>query len=87
MYRSNRHDHGGSQLSNAIRDLPERPPATHAKELSLTLSKLRSLLVATGYKTAAAIDRFDVKGAPGAVIGVDLMLSDGTVTDLLVEAS
>lgn len=66
---------------------PARPLATHAKELSLALSKLRSLLVATGYKTTAAIDRFDVKRAAGAVIGVDLMRSDGTVIYLPVEAS
>jgi hypothetical protein len=53
----------------------------------MTITQLRALLKAASYKTTAEIDRFDVKRAAGAVIGVDLMLSDGTVTYLPVEAS
>jgi len=52
----------------------------------MKLSEVRALLTAHGYSTTAEIDRFDVKRAAGAVIGVDLMLSDGTVTYLPVEA-
>jgi len=51
------------------------------------LSEIRALLLKHGHKTTAEIDRFDVKRAAGAVIGVDLMLADGTVTYLPVEAS
>lgn len=53
----------------------------------MTLAKIRALLTAHGHKATAEIDRFDVKRAAGTVIGVDLMLSDGTVTYLPVEAS
>ncbi|MBF4597190.1 hypothetical protein ITJ50_00850 [Curtobacterium sp. VKM Ac-2889] len=48
----------------------------------MTLTKIRALLSANGYKTTLEIDRFDVKRAAGAVIGVDIMLTDGTVTYL-----
>lgn len=52
----------------------------------MKLSEIRALMLKHGYKTNAAIDRVDVKRAAGAVIGVDLMLSDGTVAYLPVEA-
>ncbi len=51
----------------------------------MKLSDIRALLKQHGYNTTAEIDRFDVKRAAGAVIGVDLMLSDGTVTYLPTE--
>ena len=53
----------------------------------MKLSDIRALLLANSIKTTAEIDSFDVKRTAGAVIGVDLMLSDGTVTYLPVEAS
>lgn len=51
----------------------------------MTLSEIRKLLIAAGYKTTAEIDRFDVKRAAGAVIGVDIMFSDGNVAYLPTE--
>lgn len=48
-------------------------------------SEIRALLLKHGHKATAEIDRFDVKRADGAVIGVDLMLSNGTVAYLAVE--
>ncbi|WIE65941.1 hypothetical protein DEI99_005225 [Curtobacterium sp. MCLR17_036] len=48
----------------------------------MKLSELRALLIASGLKSTAEIDRFDVKRAAGAVIGVDVMFTDGTVTYL-----
>ncbi|WP_175472459.1 hypothetical protein [Curtobacterium sp. MCBA15_009] len=53
----------------------------------MKLSELRALLTASGVKTTAGIDRFDVKRAAGVVIGVDVMFTDGTVTYLPVEGS
>jgi hypothetical protein len=51
----------------------------------MTLPQIRALLKQHGHKTNAAIDRIDVKRAYGAITGVDVMLSDGTVTFLPVE--
>jgi hypothetical protein len=50
------------------------------------LSQIRALLDARGYPTTAEIDRFDVKRAAGALIGVDVMFTDGTVAYLPVES-
>ncbi|MFJ3385609.1 MULTISPECIES: hypothetical protein [unclassified Curtobacterium] len=50
----------------------------------MNLSELRALLKAHGYKTTAAIDRIDVKRSSGAVVGVDVMLTDGQVVYLAV---
>ncbi|ROP65647.1 hypothetical protein [Curtobacterium sp. ZW137] len=52
----------------------------------MTLSEIRALLRAHGYKPADELDRFDVKRAACAVIGVDVMLTDGAVAYLPVEA-
>jgi hypothetical protein len=51
----------------------------------MTLTMLRALLMAHGYKTAAAIDRFDVKREHGVIVGVDAVLTDGTLAYLLVD--
>lgn len=51
----------------------------------MTLSQIRALLKQHGHKTTAEIDRIDVKRAYGAITGVDVMLSDGTVTFLPVD--
>ena len=51
----------------------------------MTFSELRALLKAHGYKTTAAIDRFDVKREHGAIVGADVMFTDGTVAYLPVE--
>ena len=51
----------------------------------MTLTELRALLKAHGYKTTAAIDRVDVKREHGAVVGADVMFTDGTVAYLPVE--
>lgn len=51
----------------------------------MKLSDLRALLKEHGHRTTAEIDRFDVKRAAGAVIGVDVMFTDGTVAYLAVE--
>lgn len=51
----------------------------------MKLSDLRALLKRAGIKTTESIDRLDVKRAAGEVIGVDVMLTDGTVTYLPVE--
>ncbi|UXZ57076.1 hypothetical protein [Curtobacterium sp. Arg-1] len=51
----------------------------------MKLSEIRALLKANGYKTTAEVDRFDVKRTAGKVIGVDVMLTDGTVAYLPVE--
>jgi hypothetical protein len=51
------------------------------------LSAIRALLKQHGHKTTAEIDRFDVKRAAGEVIGVDVMLTDGTLAYLPVEAA
>jgi hypothetical protein len=48
----------------------------------VTLTKIRALLKAHGYKTTTEIDRFDVKRNSGVVVGIDVMLTDGTVTFL-----
>jgi hypothetical protein len=53
----------------------------------MKLSAIRALLKQHGHKTTAEIDRFDVKRAAGEVVGVDVMLTDGTITYLTVEAS
>lgn len=53
----------------------------------MKLSEIHALLMKHGHKTTAEIDRFDFKRAAGAIIGVDLMLSNGTVTYLPVEES
>lgn len=53
----------------------------------MKLSEIRALMLKHGHKTTAEIDRFDVKRAADAVIGVDLMLSDGTATCTPMEAS
>lgn len=52
----------------------------------MKFSEIRALLLKNGHRTTAEIDRFDVKRAAGAVIGVDIMFSDGTVAYLPVEA-
>lgn len=51
----------------------------------MTLRAIRALIKARGYRTAAEIDRFDVKRAVGEVIGVDVMFTDGTVAYLPIE--
>ena len=51
----------------------------------MNLTQIRALLKQHGHKTNAEIDRIDVKRAYGAITGVDVMLSDGTVTFLPVE--
>lgn len=53
----------------------------------MKLSAIRALLKQHGHKTTPEIDRFDVKRAAGEVIGVDVMLADGTIAYLPVEAS
>lgn len=52
----------------------------------MTRTQIRALLKQHGHKTTAEIDRFDVKRAAGLIIGVNVMLTDGTVTYLPVEA-
>ncbi|MCM3521767.1 hypothetical protein [Curtobacterium sp. P97] len=52
----------------------------------MKLSAIRALLKQHGHKTTAEIDRFDVKRAAGEVIGVDVMLTDGTLAYLPVDA-
>ncbi len=52
----------------------------------MKLSEIRALLKANGYTTTAQLDRFDVKRAAGAVIGVDVMFTDGTVAYLPVDS-
>jgi len=51
----------------------------------MKLSEIRALLTAHGYSTTAELDRVDVKRAAGAVIGVDIMFTDGTVAYLPTE--
>jgi hypothetical protein len=51
----------------------------------VTLTQLRALLKAAGYKTTVEVDRFDVKRQHGAIVGVDVMLTDGTTAYLPVE--
>lgn len=51
----------------------------------MTLTEIRALLRARGYKSTVAIDRFDVKRDHGAVTGVEVMFTDGTVAYLSVE--
>ncbi len=51
----------------------------------MTFSEIRALLLKLGHKATTEIDRFDVKRAAGAVIGVDVMFTEGTVTFLPVE--
>lgn len=53
----------------------------------MKLAAIRALLKQHGHKTTAEIDRFDVKRAAGEIIGVDVMLTDGTIAYLTVEAS
>lgn len=53
----------------------------------MKLSAIRALLKQHGLGTNAEVDRIDVKRAAGAIIGVDVMLTDGTVTYLPVEGS
>jgi hypothetical protein len=53
----------------------------------VTLTQLRSLLKAAGYKTTVEVDRFDVKRAAGQIVGVDVMLTDGTVAYLEAKES
>ncbi|WFR66625.1 hypothetical protein P9139_18045 [Curtobacterium flaccumfaciens] len=50
----------------------------------MTLTQIRALLKAHGYKTTAEIDRFDVKRTAGQVAGVDVMFTDGAVAYLPV---
>jgi hypothetical protein len=52
---------------------------------AMKLSEIRASLLKQGHKTNAEIDRFDVKRAAGAVIGVDVMFTDGTVAYLPTE--
>lgn len=51
----------------------------------MKLSEVRALLTAHDYPTTAELDRVDVKRAAGAVIGVDIMFTDGTVAYLPTE--
>jgi hypothetical protein len=51
----------------------------------VTLTQIRALLKQHGYKSTAELDRFDVKRIAGQVIGVDVMLTDGTVAYVPVE--
>lgn len=51
----------------------------------MKLSDLRALLKRAGIKTTESIDRLDVKYHAGQPVGVDLMLTDGTVAYLPVE--
>lgn len=51
----------------------------------MKLSEIRALLKANGHATTARLDRVDVKRAAGEIIGVDVMLTDGTVAYLSVE--
>lgn len=53
----------------------------------MKLSAIRALLKQHGHRTTAEIDRFDVKRAAGDIIGVDVMLTDGTIAYLTVEAA
>jgi hypothetical protein len=53
----------------------------------VTLTQIRALLKANGYKTTAEVDRVDVKREHGAVIGIDVMFTDGEVARLPVEGS
>ncbi|MBF4628909.1 hypothetical protein [Curtobacterium flaccumfaciens] len=48
----------------------------------MTLTKIRALLSAHGYKTNAELDRVDVKRDLGAVTGVEVMFTDGRVAFL-----
>lgn len=73
----------GSRAGMRTPDEDGRP----RQESTMTLATIRALLKTHGYKTTAEIDRFDVKRAAGEVIGVDVMLTDGTVAYLPVEAS
>jgi|GEM_PF-6109684 len=50
----------------------------------MTLTKLRALLKQHGHQTTVEIDRFDVKRQHGIVVGVDVILADGTVAFLVV---
>ncbi|WP_242089231.1 hypothetical protein [Curtobacterium sp. DN_7.5] len=45
----------------------------------MTLTQLRALLKAAGYKSNVEVDRFDVKRAASEVVGVDVMFTDGRV--------
>lgn len=53
----------------------------------MTLTELRALLKAHGYKTTAAIDRAGVKREHGVIVGVDVMFTDGTLAYLPVDAA
>lgn len=50
----------------------------------MTLTELRALLKASGYKTNEPVDRVSLRYASGAVVGVDVMFTSGDVTYLPV---
>lgn len=52
----------------------------------MTLTELRALLKASGYKTNEPIDRVSLRYASGVVIGVDVMFTAGEVAFLPVNS-
>lgn len=50
----------------------------------MTLTEIRALLKAHGYKTTAAIDRFDVKRGRGAIVGAEVMFTSGEVAYMAI---
>lgn len=51
----------------------------------MKLSAIRALLKRAGIKTTASVDRLDVKYLHGKPIGLDVMLTDGTVAYISVD--
>lgn len=52
----------------------------------MTITKIRALLKAAGYKSTVEIDRFDVKRTIDRIVSVDVMFTDGNVASLPVDA-
>lgn len=67
-------------------DAPAPPTPSREQEQAMKLYAICALLRRHGQKATVEIDRFDIKRAAGDIIGVDVMLTDGTVAYLSVEA-